>query len=90
MPHTTSPTPLGIPFILQELMLHNVFFQFFAISHVRQPFVFLSLLQVFIVSLSHSCHSYYNIPQKTQNHFGATSNARKFNNHSFLLFFRLG
>jgi hypothetical protein len=47
------------------------------------------LLQVFVVNLLHSPHSNYNL-QKSQSHFGATLNARKLDNHSFILSFHLG
>jgi hypothetical protein len=85
-----SPTLLGISSILQELLLHNAFPKFYAISHIRQPFVLMYLLQFFVSFLLHSLHSNYNNPQKTQSCLGATSNARKLNNHSLFLFFHLG
>ncbi len=46
----------------------------------------LSLLQFSILFLAHSLHSYYKILLKTPNHFGVTSNARKLNDHSLLLY----
>jgi hypothetical protein len=67
---------LGVPFALQELLLHNVFAIFCIFTHSTIFFAYASLTSLYIFQV-HSPHSCYNTHHKTQSHFGVTSNVKK-------------
>ncbi len=67
--------------------MNIILLQLFALTHTLQFSLLLLPLLFSVIFQAHSPHSCYNTHHKTWIRCGQTSNAKKFDNHSFLPFF---